>query len=291
MNEFSKYHPVVNFVYFVAVLGFSCVFMHPVTLLISLLSGFIYSVMLNGKKAIIFNSLYMLPILVITALINPVFNHEGITILCHFPNGKPITLEAVLYGVSASTMIWSVICHFSCFNKIMTSDKIVYLCGKVAPSLSIVLSMILRFIPKFKQQIKTISNAQMCVGKDISNGSIIKRAKNGIKILSSMVTWSLENSIDTADSMKSRGYGLKNRTKYSNFKLSKRDIKALLYIAVLSVCIISLGVLNMFSFEYFPSISGKSDISVFAVYLLLFICPIIIEVWEAVKWKKLRSKI
>lgn len=90
----------------------------------------------------------------------------------------------------------------------MTSDKFVYLFGRIIPALSLVLSMSLRFVPRFTAQIKVISNAQKCVGRDVGSGGLIKRAKQGIKILSILVTWALENAIDTADSMKDRGYGL-----------------------------------------------------------------------------------
>ena len=47
--------------------------------------------------------------------------------------------------------------------------------------------------------------------------------RNAVKILSIMITWSLENAIETADSMKSRGHGLKGRTSYSLYKFDKRD--------------------------------------------------------------------
>lgn len=291
MNEFGKYHPIVNFAYFVAVLGFSMVFMHPITLLISLVSGFAYSVMLNGTKAIKFNLLYMLPLVLVTALINPAFNHEGMTILCYLPSNNPLTLESIVYGIASASMIWSVICHFSCFNKIITSDKFVYLFGKIAPALSLILSMVLRFVPKFKAQMKTVSTAQSYVGSGVSQGNIITRAKNGIKILSIMITWSLENAIDTADSMKSRGYGLPNRSAYSNFRFNKRDVKALLYIVILSVYIIWASIRGGLYFKYFPVIRGEYGICVIAAYLMLFICPIIIEAWEVAKWKKLKSKI
>ncbi len=291
MNEFSKYHPIVNFVYFLSVIGFSMVFMHPVTLAISLFSGFTYSVMVNGKKAVKFNILYMLPLVLITALINPAFNHEGMTIITYLPSGNPLTLESVVYGVVAAIMLWSVICHFSCFNRIMTSDKFVYLFGKIVPALSLILSMVLRFVPKFKTQMQTVSNAQRFIGRDISQGNIIQRAKNGIKILGIMITWSLENAIDTADSMKSRGYGLPNRTAYSNYRLNKRDIKALSYIVILSAYIIAGGIKGRLYFKYFPAIKGDFDVGIILAYLLLFICPIIIELWEVAKWKKLKSKI
>ncbi|MBR5239079.1 MAG: energy-coupling factor transporter transmembrane protein EcfT, partial [Clostridia bacterium] len=184
MNEFKTYHPIVNFTYFAFVIGFSCFLMHPVCLGISLLSGFVYSVMLKGKKAILTNLLYMIPLIAITALVNPMFNHEGITVLEYLPDDNPLTLESIVYGISAAVMLVSIICHFSCYNEVMTSDKFIYLFGKVIPSMSLVISMTLRFVPKFKSQLKVVANAQRTMGRDVSNGSIFKRAKHGLNILS-----------------------------------------------------------------------------------------------------------
>ena len=174
MSEFKKYHPIVNFVYFVFVIGFSCFFMHPVCLCISLVSGFAYSAMLNGKKQIKTNLIYMLPMLLMMALINPAFNHEGVTIIEYLPSGNPLTLESIIYGLCAAVMIVSVIIHFSCYNEVMTSDKFIYLFGKIIPAMSLIISMALRFVPKFASQLKVVINAQRCMGRDVSNGSIIK---------------------------------------------------------------------------------------------------------------------
>ena len=295
MSEFKAYHPIVNFVYFVFVIGFSCFFMHPVCLCISLASGFTYSVMLKGKKAIKTNLIYMLPMLLMMALINPAFNHEGVTIIEYLPSGNPLTLESIIYGLCAATMIVSVICHFSCYNEIMTSDKFIYLFGKIIPAMSLVISMTLRFVPKFSAQLKVVTNAQRCMGRDVSNGSIIKRAKNGLNILSIMTTWSLENAIETADSMKSRGYGIPGRTAFSIFTFDKRDKKALVCILLLGIYTFVGNLMGEIDFRFFPSMKTAEvsvfGISVFAAYFLLCICPIIIEIWEVKKWKALRSKI
>ena len=75
MNEFKMYHPFVNFIYFLCVIGFSMFFMHPVCLAVSLVCGFAYSAILKGAKAVKINLIYMLPMLIISALINPDFNH------------------------------------------------------------------------------------------------------------------------------------------------------------------------------------------------------------------------
>lgn len=295
MNEFKTYHPIVNFTYFVFVIGFSCFFMHPVCLGISLASGFVYSVMLKGKKTIRNNLLYMLPMILVTALLNPAFNHEGITVLDYLPDNNPLTLESIIYGISAAVMLVSVICHFSCYNEVMTSDKFIYLFGKIIPALSLVISMTLRFVPKFQAQLKVVANAQRTLGRDVSNGSIIERAKHGLHILSIMTTWSLENAIDTADSMKSRGYGLPGRTAFSIFTFDKRDKKALLMILLLGVYTFVGSRMGGLDFRYFPSIQGVTptvfSVSVFVAYLLLCIYPIMIEIWEVRRWKAIRSNI
>lgn len=293
--EFKTYHPIVNFIYFVFVIGFSCFVMHPVCLGISFLCGFVYSVMVKGRRAVKTNLMYMLPLMLATALINPAFNHAGLTIITYLPGGNPLTLESVVYGLCAAVMIASVICHFSCYNEIMTSDKFVYLFGRIIPSLSLILSMTLRFVPRFAAQLKVVANAQRCMGRDVSEGSIIARAKHGLSILSIMTTWSLENAIETADSMKARGYGHPGRTAFSIFTFDKRDAKALAVISAMGIYVFAGVVSGGLKCRYFPDIY-ISDISWFeaslmVVYTLLFVCPIIIELWEVRKWKLLRSKI
>ncbi len=289
MSEFKTYHPIVNFIYFVFVIGFSCFFMHPICLSISLVSGFTYSVMLKGKKAIKTNLIYMLPVLIVMALINPAFNHEGLTVLKYLPSGNPITLESIIYGLATAAMIISVISHFSCYNQIFTSDKFIYLFGKIIPALSLIISMTLRFVPRFTAQLKVVTNAQRCMGRDVSNGSVIKRAKNGLNILSIMTTWSLENAIETADSMKSRGYGLPGRTAFSIYTFDKRDKKALLYILILGIYTFIGSLCGGMDFSYFPYMKTEPfsffGLSVFLSYLLLCIYPITIELWEVRRWK------
>ena len=226
-DTFSSYHPIINFLYFVLVLVFSMFFMHPISLLISLASALIYAIDLNGRKAVQFSLRYMLPMMLLAAVTNPVFNHAGITILLYLPTGNPLTLESILYGIASAVMLASVITWFSCYTAVMTSDKFVYLFGRVVPALSLILSMTLRFVPKFKAQFQVVSQAQICVGRDLDNGSLVRRIKNAVTIISIMITWSLENAIETADSMKSRGYGLKGRTAFSIYRFDRRDRLAL----------------------------------------------------------------
>ncbi len=295
MGEFKTYHPIVNFTYFVFVIGFSGFFMHPVCLLISLVSGFIYSVMLKGAKQVKTNLIYILPMMIFMALINPLFNHAGVNVILYLPSGNPVTLEACVYGVCAALMIASVILHFSCYNEIMTSDKFIYLFGKIIPGLSVIISMTLRFVPKFISQFKAVISARKCMGRDVTNGGILKRLKSGLSVLSSVTTWAFENAIETADSMKARGYGILKRTSFSIFKFDKRDKKALIFILILGMYTLFGKLMGEMNFTYFPSMQGQEasvfGVSVFLAQLLLFMFPVMIEAWEVKKWKLLKSKI
>ena len=299
-DTFVGYHPIVNMFYFVAVIGFTMFFTHPVCLALSLICAFSYSTYINGKRAIHFTLIYMLPILLLTAALNPLFNHQGSTILLYFPDafpwhGNPLTLESILFGLSAAVLLITVIMWFMCFNEVMTSDKFVYLFGRIIPALSLILSMALRFVPRFREQIKIISNAQKCIGRGVANGNIIYKIKHGVRILSILVTWVLENSIETADSMKGRGFGLPGRTAFSIFRFDRRDLYALIYIFSSAAVVIAGAATGAYHFRYFPTIGGQwtgfGTIVIFAAYLVLCLFPLIINIKDDITWKSITSKI
>jgi energy-coupling factor transport system permease protein len=293
-ETFSSYHPVINFLYFGLVLAFTMFFMHPACLAISLISAVLYSIRLRGKKAVRFSLFFMLPMMLLAAVINPAFNHEGVTLLAYLPSGNPLTLESIAYGIAAAAMLASVVIWFTCYNEIMTSDKFVYLFGRVIPALSLVLSMTLRFVPRFTAQIKMVSEAQRCVGRDVSEGSLLRRVKNGITILSIMVTWSLENAIETADSMKSRGYGLKGRTAFSIYRFDRRDKSVLLWLLFCGLYVLSGWLVGGVYWRYYPSMKGiplsPFPISFMLIYLALCLTPGFLDVKEDRAWIRLQSK-
>ena len=295
MSEFKRFHPIVNLAYFVFVISFSCAFLHPVCLIISLSGAFTFLFILKGIKPVMKTLLFVFFCFISTAIINPLFSHEGMTILCYFKSGNPLTLESVIYGLCSGGMLSCVLCHFWCFNEVMTSDKLIYLFGRIIPSLSLVLSMTLRFVPRFLSQLKVIANSQKCLGRDVSKGSLFERVKYGLSILSVMITWVLENGIETSDSMKARGYGQKGRTAFSIFTFRSRDKIALFVLMFLGSIILTGSVFGKIYFSTFPILKFSQmsvfSLGVFVSYFLLCFCPVIIELWEVRRWKLLRSKI
>ena len=290
MTGFITYHPIVNFVYFLFVIGFSVFFMHPVCLILSLICGLIYLYILNGITKQ--NLLLICFMLLAPAVINPLFNHEGATVISYLPSQNPLTLESVLYGLASSAMLTSVMIWFICFGRVMESDKLMYLFGKTAPSLALVFSMTLKFIPDFYDKLRKIAFARRASGE--AHGGIIQKAKNALCILSVMLTWSLESSIESSNSMKSRGYSLTGRSFYSIYTFKKRD-----GLALSAICLFGLYTLYAQSkgavyFSYFPYIKYEASaisISAFISYFALLAIPVAAELWEDIKWNNLKSKI
>ena len=293
-DRFSHYHPLVNFLYFTLVIGFSMVLNHPLAQGVSLVCAVVYAVQTEGKKAVLFCLKWCLPMVLLTAFINPAFSHEGVTVLLYLPTGNPLTLESILYGLSSGVMIATVMLWFLNFNRVITSDKFIYLFGRIIPALSLVLSMTLRFIPKFKAQLQLVIDAQKSIGRDLSEGSLWQRMKIAVTVLSIMVTWALENAIETADSMKSRGYGLKGRTAFSIYRFDDRDKLALLYLGFCGLYLLAGSMVSAFGFRYFPSIRyiglNAVTLSFQFVYLILCLMPVALNGAEERKWKAIHSK-
>lgn len=140
-------HPAVSFAYFALVIACAMLLMHPVCLVLSTLGGGWYVARLLGGKGLRRHLLWLLPMALLAAAVNPAFVHQGVTILAYLPSGNPLTLESLLYGLAAGAMLSAVALWFVCVTDVITSDKVVYLFGRVIPALSLLLSMILRFVP------------------------------------------------------------------------------------------------------------------------------------------------
>lgn len=292
MDGFKSYHPLVIFTYFLFVIGVSLFFMHPVFLAFFLSSGLAHGLVLFGKE--LWKQVRrLLPLCLFAVILNPLFNHRGVTVLAFFPSGNPLTLEAVLYGIAAATLLGAVLLHFSCLQAVMTSDKLLYLSGRTLPVLSLIFSMTLRLIPRFVSRMHEVRTAQKGLGRD--GDGLGARLRQAVSVLSATVTWALENAADSADSMRARGYGLPGRTAFSVFIFDKRDGAVLLFILLLGLTVLWGGLSGVVRFVYYPAMTpltfSPPGLFVTAAYGILCFLPVLAAITEAIQWKSLQSKI
>lgn len=176
----------------------------------------------------------------------------------------------------------------------MTSDKFIYLFGKAIPRLSLVLSLALRFIPLFKAQIHKINQTQKVMGL-YSTDSRTDRLMSGMRVFNSILSWAIENSLETADAMKARGYGLPGRTNFSLFKFRRRDGILMGAIVVLTAVIWAGYFLLPLEFAFYPVVDHIQNTSqavlIYVVVLVYMILPALLEIKEKLRWNYLKSKI
>ncbi len=293
-NAFCDIHPAVSFAFFMAVMLITAFVLHPVIVGISLVSAFILMVVLKGKKALLFGVCAALPLILAVALINPLFNHEGVTPLFYLKNGNAITLEAIVYGGVSACMFAALLMWFYCFNAVMTSDKLICLFGRAVPTLSLIFSMVLRFVPRLVSRIREVASARRSIAPEAGRG-VINGIRHGISVLSVTVTWALESAVTMSDSMRSRGYGSGKRTSFAIFRFTLRDAVSAAVLALSAAGSVASMAAGCIKFRFYPSIK-YSPASVpaalgFAAFALLCMIPVIISVKEDIEWRIIRSKL
>lgn len=312
-SGFKGYHPLVNVLFFISIIAFGMLLRHPVYLVISFISSTAYYLKLSGKdgRKTVFR--FLLPMLLFVVIINSFFNHYGVTTLFILPSGNNFTFEALVMGIVSGITVVSVIQWFFCCNEVVTEDKFMHIFGRILPKGALVVSMILRFVPLYRRRYKEISQARKCMGLN-GTDSFICKMKKTFKNIGILVSWSFENAIETADSMKARGYGLKGRTYYSRFQWQTGDTLALILLVLFDALIIFGLVSNSAYCIYNPYViinqpseigttyiinelnltinpfSFLSIVSLIAFTLLCFL-PLTIDLKEDIKWHRLQSKI
>lgn len=290
---FARFHPISLFCYFAAVLLFTMFTQNPVLLALSLFGAILFCAATSEIREFIRDLKFYVPMFLIVAVTNPLFSHNGATPL-FFMNDNPVTLEALLCGVDIAAMITAVMLFCKGFSKVMESDKLLCLFGTVAPKLSIVLSMSLRFIPLFKRKWREIKEAQAAMGYFREDG-IVNKLSSYTRVFSALVTWALENGADTADSMSARGYDLGARKNFALFRFTKNDAALLVFTLALSAVTLCGFAAGKMDFEFYPRVTAVNAnvlaIISYAAFGVLAFIPFIFEVKEALRWKYLRSKI
>ena len=324
--ELTSIHPGVYLLYYFIMVLFAFIFSDPyfvVTFLILIL----VLIALQGISHELKNIMKLfIPLSILIMILNPLLNRTGAHKI-YLWSGFFITYEAIAYGILMSLALLIVILVFSSYNRSVSYQEMLYIFSKKLPIISMIIVMALRFIPlinsraievqklnnlksngieletedesededridvdAFNSNINTDYNSKL-VDKLKSNkriAAIIKEAKTLGKIMGITVSWSLEESMFTAKSMKARGYNATERTSYLSYKFSNADF-AFIALIIITVAIIIAGLLKgVGMINIYPSIDFRFSNLPFNIYYLAFIVfllPLIyLEIKERILW-------
>lgn len=281
------FHPAVLSVYTISLAVMSMLFFNPIFIAIGLVFAAVQNIMLLGTRHLLRQLAWSLPLCIAVALFNPLVNSGGKTVLFYL-FGNPVTMEATFYGVCSGGMLLLIFLWFSIYNTLVTPDKFMYLFSGIAPAASMVLVMTQRMIPMFARRLKAISAAQKTLFPGSENGKRKSRFKRALREISILLSWSMEDGLDTADSMKARGYGGQKRTSFSIYSFTATDAAVLIAETVLAV--ISVVCYYRFtSIRFFPRIRLNFGAGAYigaGAFAILGAALPIIETQFILMWKK-----
>ena len=286
MKAFAKLNPITKSAFFICAFVLTLAGANPVFSVISLCCALL-SVSLDGAKAF-FNSLKLTAFLTLTVgIFNMLFAHYGEDVL-FIIDDIYFTLEALFYGLNQGLVFSAVVLWFRVMSYSINSSETAYLL-RFAPKTALLFSMVLGFIPRFKTKLSDIRDAQN--GLSYSEKRTLRdKIKTGVQNLSALVTYSLESSIITADSMNARGFGNKPVSN-SRYRFTLRDALYLAFTVASFALILWAKITKRLLFIFEPKIYFKSNFVLgevlFAAVLLI---PFLLEMWEVTLWKRANSK-
>lgn len=221
-------------------------------------------------------------------ILTPLFNRRGNHILFYaFDN--PVMLEGIIQGAIISLSLAGILMTFTTFNIVLTADKFLDLFARVIPQWALLIMLSMRFVPHLQRKIKNMESIQSVKGVSFKQGSIRLRAKNGMQLLQMLLTGSLEDSIQSADSMTARGYGLQKRSTYQAYKMDRRDWLTFTGFVILSGVLLYGWHIGIGTLQLLPELEsiwyGQLQNAFMAVWLLLIGFPVLVEGKEVIKWK------
>ena len=208
---------------------------------------------------------------VFVGLLNSLFNAAGATILWQW-GPFSVCVEGLCYGVAVGGRLVAVMLWFACYNEVMTEDKFTYLFGRRLPTVSLLVTMISRWVPRMVSRGRSVHDSQEALigGYDQSRRGRINR---GVRVATVLAGLGMEDSIQMADSMSARGYGSATRTSYAQFRWHARERVVLVVLVVLVVANAVRFVIDAGTFAFYPRVSSIEPSWGYATYALMLGMP------------------
>lgn len=288
----SRLHPGVILLFFLCAIGGTLLLSHPLFRVLSLVGALCCHALFCREESGVFLLRTALPVCLLAAVLNPLFNHQGVHILFYFPWGNPCTGESLLYGGLSSLLLFTVLVWFRCYTAVMTTDRSLFLFSRAAPSLALLLRLALRMIPAMRADFTRTMEAQTCLlGPAKTKREALRRAFAAFRV---QLRRALENAVKLSDAMKNRGYSLPGRTAYALFLWHRRDGLCLLFLLACSLPVLGASLSGGLSFSVYPSPHGAARTPLMLVcatlYFALCMSPVFWNRLEVLAWKRSGSR-
>lgn len=284
-QAFRLYHAIVPAVLFAALLLLSMAAFHPVLCAISLCGALAFGLICRGAKAVGKSLMWALPLFALVALLNPLFSALGTTQLGTFL-GYPLYQESLAYGICMGLLMCSVVVWMQNAATVITMEDTMSLVGNVAPVIGLMMSMIARLIPRYLTRGNYLASIQSA-NTSATPATSADALHRGRRRFGTLLSWSMEDSLITADAMAARGWqAQRTRSSYQRRTMRSSDIGALCVIALIVACAVWGAWHVAQGFNFYPRMDAIQLHPGMVAYALCMFLPCIFEGVERLLWRR-----
>lgn len=252
---FSMSHPAVPALYIV----------------LTLAGGLAYGFATRGAARTLGALRWQLPVILIIALVNPLFSASGSTELFRI-GMRAVYLESMVYGLCMGGLFVASVLWFEAAASMLEYDKMLALLGNAAPVIALMISMCMRLIPQFLRRGRTVLAVQDAI--DVPGRAPADPVRSRLRASSVLMGWGMEDSLERADAMRSRGWGAATRrTTYARYRLGRGDAAALVGLAVFGAAAVAVAWTATTQYSFYPQLSVPAPWPGYVVYAAWMVLP------------------
>lgn len=289
---FRSLHPIVLLAYYAGGITFGMLLFHPVLLAAAWLAAIVVNLHLDGGREWRRWGVPMLVGFLLIMVTNPLLSHRGRTVITYWGD-MPLTLESVVYGATLAMSILFVLTLFVSYRLVMTEQKFLFLFTRISPKAALVAMMATGLVPRLRRRMGELMLIQRARGVTVTEGSIATRTRNGASLVGTLLAWTLEDALQTADSMQARGYGTGARSTYLGYRFRARDGWTIAGLGVFAAAIIATWGGGHGMMAIYPKLGSfrltEGDTVAMASYIAYLFVPLGWEWRDRGKWRILNS--
>ena len=272
---FSMSHPVVPALYMVLTLGLTMFSMQPVLIALSLAGGLAYGFATRGTARTLGALRWQLPVILIIAVLNPLFSASGSTELFRI-GMRAVYLESIMNGLCMGGLFVASVLWFEAAASMLGYGKVLALLGNATPVIALMISMCMRLIPQFVRRGRTVLAVRDAI--DVSGRAPTDPVRSRLRASTVLMGWGMEDSLERADAMRSRGWGAASRrTTYARYRLGRGDAAALVGLAAFGVATAAVAWIATTQYSFYPQLSVPAPWLGYVVYAAWMVLPCVLH--------------
>ena len=278
---FETTHPAVPGVCMAGIVALGMAVFHPVYLVMSLVGALLSGCVVFGVRAMGRKLCWLLPMLALVCVANPLFSASGSTELTRI-GMVAIYAESLAYGVCMGVMLVGSVLWIEVAAHLIVPERVMATAGRALPTVSLMVSLAAGLVPQLLAKAhgtSTAISACTCAGRRTdARGTLAQRS-------TMLVSWAMEDSLERADAMRARGWGADaTRTSYRRYEMTERDMMAIAALVLLVAASAALGYVAASQWRFYPTMPRLAVWWGYLPYATLVLVPGVATLAERASW-------